>query len=81
MYTKCVQLKLKVQYGKMRNNDKGSQLYENIVRLKLLASDGKYHETGIYFFISQLFCLVIYLDVFLDNFGLLVYNLVIIEVI
>lgn len=38
--------------GKMRNNDKGSQLYENIVRLKLLASDGKYHETGIYFFIS-----------------------------
>ena len=35
------------------DNDKGSQLYENIVRLKLLASDGKYHETGIYFFISH----------------------------
>lgn len=34
------------------DNDEGSQLYENIVRLKLLASDGKYHETGIYFFIS-----------------------------
>ena len=30
---------------KRKLNDEGSQLYENIVRLKLLASDGKYRET------------------------------------
>ena len=30
---------------KRKLNEEGSQLYENIVRLKLLASDGKYRET------------------------------------
>ena len=68
LHEEIVQLKTKsFEDGKMRetdtldtkrmfrliDNDKGSQLYENIVRLKLLASDGKYHETGIYFFISH----------------------------
>lgn len=56
-------------------------MVSNTNQLKLKAQDGKMSETGIYFFISQLFCLFICLDIFLDNFGLLVYNLVIIEVI